>query len=74
MTQAVALLTCIRKVSGSNLNQHINNPNWGAGSWFFSVSPDKCRDRITNLATTASFYIFSKLFFHYHPVTQCYIT
>jgi hypothetical protein len=66
MVDWLTLLLRIREVPGSNVGLETGCPARGF-SWFFSVSPNKCRDITLNYATTASFHILSNYLFTYHP-------
>jgi hypothetical protein len=55
--ERLALLLCIRKVPGWNLDSKTGYVGWGFW-WFSSVSTSKFRDSTSNYAITASFQIF----------------
>jgi hypothetical protein len=47
----LAILLCIRQVSGSNLSPETSYPDSGF-SWFFKVPPPRSQDITTNWAMT----------------------
>lgn len=65
----VHILPCIRKFSGSNVDQETRYPQW-ATLWFSSVPTGKFRYRKLDQATTSWFYSLSNLFFINHATNH----